>query len=95
MLGSPQQTVHAVRDGIVKAILTTGGANYWRMAIAYNNLSMMLYRTYMEVYREWFLRSSLLEVVDSQYLVHTRMLLNGVISILMDPKIAYPYSNPF
>lgn len=40
MLGSPNQEVYSVKDGIVKAILTTGGAIYWRMAIAYNNESV-------------------------------------------------------
>jgi murein DD-endopeptidase MepM/ murein hydrolase activator NlpD len=40
MLGSPNQDVFAVRGGVVKAILTTGGAIYWRMAIAYKNESI-------------------------------------------------------
>ncbi len=33
-LGTPNQSVHAVRDGYVKAILTTGGDLYWRVGIA-------------------------------------------------------------
>jgi len=38
-LGEPYQDVYAVHDGIVKAVLTTGGDPYWRIAIANEDLS--------------------------------------------------------
>lgn len=34
VLGSPGQAVHAVRGGVVKAVLTTGGEFHWRVAVA-------------------------------------------------------------
>ncbi|MDM7914289.1 MAG: FlgD immunoglobulin-like domain containing protein [Candidatus Eisenbacteria bacterium] len=34
VFGSPGQAVYAVRRGVVKAVLTTGGDWYWRIAIA-------------------------------------------------------------
>ncbi len=33
-LGVPNENVYSVQDGVVKAILTTGGELYWRVAIA-------------------------------------------------------------
>ncbi len=36
-LGQPNEQVFAVADGIVKAVLTTGGDLYWRVAIALEN----------------------------------------------------------
>jgi hypothetical protein len=36
-LGDSNQDVYAVKTGVVKAILTTGGDLYWRIAIANNN----------------------------------------------------------
>ncbi len=38
-LGSAYQDVYAVHDGFVKAVLTTGGDPYWRIAIANENIS--------------------------------------------------------
>jgi murein DD-endopeptidase MepM/ murein hydrolase activator NlpD len=38
-LGNDFQEVYAVQDGFVKAVLTTGGAPYWRIAIANENIS--------------------------------------------------------
>lgn len=35
-LGNPNQEVYAVKTGIVKAILTTGGDIYWRVGVANN-----------------------------------------------------------
>ncbi|MDO9577700.1 MAG: T9SS type A sorting domain-containing protein [Candidatus Cloacimonadales bacterium] len=37
-LGEDYQEVYAVHDGYVKAVLTTGGSAYWRIAIADQNL---------------------------------------------------------
>ncbi len=36
-LGTPYENVYAVHSGYVKAVLTTGGDIYWRIAIANNN----------------------------------------------------------
>jgi len=36
-LGDDYQEVYAVKDGFVKAVITTGGAAYWRIAIANEN----------------------------------------------------------
>jgi len=33
-LGLPYDAAYAVADGVVKAVLTTGGENYWRVAVA-------------------------------------------------------------
>jgi hypothetical protein len=38
-LGEDYQEVYAVHDGFVKAVLTTGGDPYWRVAIANENVS--------------------------------------------------------
>lgn len=38
-LGDDYQEVYAVQDGFVKAVLTTGGDPYWRVAIANENIS--------------------------------------------------------
>ncbi|NQU67470.1 MAG: peptidoglycan DD-metalloendopeptidase family protein [Candidatus Marinimicrobia bacterium] len=38
-LGDDYQEVYAARDGFVKAVLTTGGDPYWRIAIANENIS--------------------------------------------------------
>ena len=35
-LGNPNQEVYAVKTGIIKAVLTTGGDLYWRVAVANN-----------------------------------------------------------
>jgi murein DD-endopeptidase MepM/ murein hydrolase activator NlpD len=41
LLGDDFQEVYSVKDGYVKAILTTGGAPYWRVAVANENVSGM------------------------------------------------------
>jgi hypothetical protein len=35
LLGTVGQDVRAVRPGVVRAVLTTGGAEYWRVAVSY------------------------------------------------------------
>ena len=42
-LGMDYEEVYAVKDGVVKAIITTGGDPYWRIAVSYNRTMGYLY----------------------------------------------------